>query len=201
MEYYAQLDSGSYYHIVNRAIGDEKLFRSSGNYAFFLSKFYKYLLTVTDIYAYALLPNHYHFLVKIKSIEELLRLRLKGKEFIYHDGWQSKFVMQHLSNFQNSYCKALNKTYNRKGALFMNSLRRKQITTDCHLNSIIFYIHKNPVHHGYCKAINEWGWSSYNVILSGNSSPLKGEEVLNWFGGKEGFIKYHNQPIDKRNNL
>ena len=198
MEYYAQLAAGNYYHIVNRAIGAEKLFGSSENYSFFLSQFYKYLLPVTDIYAYVLLPNHYHFLVKIKSNEELLTLRLKGKEFIYKEEWQSKFVMQHLSNFQNSYCKSLNAMYKRKGALFMNSLRRIQINTDSQLNTVVFYIHKNPVHHGYCKSINEWGWSSYNAILSGNPSPVKGAEVLNWFGGKERFIKYHNQPIDKK---
>ncbi len=41
---------------------------------FFLRKISENLLTVCDIYAYTLLPNHFHLLVKIKSEERLKSL-------------------------------------------------------------------------------------------------------------------------------
>jgi putative transposase len=66
------LEPSKYYHIFNRANGWEKMFFTDENYTFFISKFQYYISPVADIYAYCLIPNHLHFLLKIKSEKELI---------------------------------------------------------------------------------------------------------------------------------
>ena len=52
------------------------------------------------------------------------------------------------------------------------------------------------MHHQYCKKIYDWKWSSYASLLSALPTNLLRDEVMEWFGNKEAFIKYHKQPID-----
>jgi putative transposase len=55
------------------------------------------------------------------------------------------------------------------------------------------------VHHGFCKAIPDWCWSSYNSILTNTPTNLQRQKVLEWFGGTEKFIEYHTQQIHLKN--
>ncbi|MBY0424606.1 MAG: hypothetical protein K2Q22_03130, partial [Cytophagales bacterium] len=55
-------------------------------------------------------------------------------------------------------------------------------------------IHANPVHHGFVRNVADWNWSSYHALLSEKNTRLKREEVLGWFGGKEGFRNSHHHP-------
>jgi len=52
------------------------------------------------------------------------------------------------------------------------------------------------VHHGFVKDISEWKFSSYNAYLSQSATKLSKEAILDIFGTKEYFIKYHQQPIE-----
>ncbi len=65
------LEPNAYYHIYNRGINSGQIFNSEENYSFFLSKFDKYLSSVCDVLAYCLMPNHFHFLIKVKSQADL----------------------------------------------------------------------------------------------------------------------------------
>lgn len=89
--------------------------------------------------------------------------------------------------------------YRRMGALFIDYLRRVEVNSDLQFGSTIFYVHKNPVHHGLRKNISDWHWSSYKTFLSQSSTMVKREEVLKWFGSVEQFIQYHEQPIYLKN--
>ena len=108
----------------------------------------------------------------------------------------SDFILERFSNFLNGYAKAFNRQNKRKGALFMNYLRRVEIKKDSQLSAILFYIHKNPVHHGLVKEIETWKWSSFQTYLSELPTKLKRNEGLEWFGGRAEFIKFHSQPIE-----
>lgn len=55
------------YHIYNRANGNENLFRESRNYRFFLQKYFAYINPVAETYAYCLLPNHFHAMIRVRS--------------------------------------------------------------------------------------------------------------------------------------
>ena len=66
-----QIEPDKFYHIYNRGVNGNVIFKTESNYHFFLKKISEKLLSVCDIYAYSLLPNHFHLLVKIKSEEWL----------------------------------------------------------------------------------------------------------------------------------
>ncbi|MEI9943469.1 MAG: transposase [Chitinophagaceae bacterium] len=163
---------------------------------FFLSRYAKYISPIADTYCYCLLPNHFHFLIRIKEYKEIEKHFLELKPLkSFSPELVPEFIMQCFSNLLNSYTKAFNKMYDRKGGLFIDYMRRVEIKTDSQFGATVFYIHKNPVHHGYCEKPDQWSWSSYTTMLSGKPTKLLREEVLNWFGGSKGFIDYHSQPI------
>ena len=107
----------------------------------------------------------------------------------------SDFIMERFSNFLNSYTKAINKRYNRKGALFIDYLKRSKVNVHSDFTTYIWYIHKNAVHHQITKAIGQWQYDSYTSILSEAPTALLRTEIIEWFGSKDEYIKFHQQPI------
>ena len=81
----------------------------------------------------------------------------------------------------------------------MDYMRRVEVSTDAHYSATVFYIHKNPVHHGYCKDMAAWPWSSYKTILSDAPTKIERQKVLEWFGGRQRFIEYHSRPVHLKN--
>ena len=68
------------YHIYNHANGNDNLFYSDENYFYFLKRYSELLSPIVDTYAYCLMPDHFHWLVKIKSEKEVFDfLRTNGK--------------------------------------------------------------------------------------------------------------------------
>ena len=76
---YSSIQADSFYHIYNRANGDEKTFLDDENYQFFLRQYKKYIHPFVDTYCYCLMPNHFHFLLKVKNEQELYQALLKVK--------------------------------------------------------------------------------------------------------------------------
>ncbi len=66
----APLQYGQYYHIYNRGNNRENIFIEERNYRYFLKLYAKYIEPIAHTYAYCLLRNHFHFLVRIKTVEE-----------------------------------------------------------------------------------------------------------------------------------
>ena len=64
-------ETGYYYHIYNRGNNQENIFIEDINYEYFIILIKKYLIETCNIYAYCLLPNHFHILFQIKSLSEL----------------------------------------------------------------------------------------------------------------------------------
>ena len=188
MKYFDKFHPANFYHIYNHAVGDENLFRIHDNFIFFLNRYNKYISPIAKTFSYCLMPNHFHILIQVWDVEEIRRLAKNNHdEFDFH-----KFIMQQLSNFLNSYAKAFNKQHNRRGALFLDFTRRKEINDEFYFSRIINYIHQNPVHHGFCKSAADWEYSSYNSIISINkNTKLERNAVFDWFGGIEEFILFH----------
>ena len=195
--YHEPLVPDGIYHLFNRAVGSEKLFVCEGNYFFFLNKYFQHTEKICDTYCYCLLPNHFHFLIRIKSLDKLKlhyeEIKIKQQDFELQI--ISDFLMERFSNWLNSYTKAFNKTTSRKGGLFMDYTKRQKINNDASFGKLIHYIHSNPVHHGYCQKIEEWKFSSYEEIKSRSNIKLLHDDVLGFFGGVEPFVLFHRQPI------
>ena len=194
-DYHIPLLPDHSYHILGRAIGNEKIIREEMNYPFLLDKYNKHVQPVADTFSYCLLPNHFHFSVRIKNIIELeSHFKKKKPQKVFNPDLVPDFIMERFSNWLNSYTKAFNKTYDRKGSLFIDYLSRAEIQNKKQIAATTFYIHKNPVHHAFCKSMEEWHWSSYNTLLGNATTFLLQKEVLEWFDGKDGFINFHQQP-------
>lgn len=198
--YHLPLIPDNMYHVLSRAVGNEKLFLNEHNYTFFLKKYKQYIFPIADTFAFCLLPNHFHFLIQIKPVLILEDYFTRKKNNTSINFQQiPDFIMECFSNFLNSYTKSFNKVYQRKGALFIDYLRRVEVKGDAQFGSTIFYIHRNPVHHGYASSVSSWRWSSYNTLVGNSETILKREEVLNWFGEISAFKRYHDQPIYLKN--
>ncbi len=61
----------NYYHIYNHANGSDNLFLNSENYRYFLQRYATFINPIADTFAYCLMPNHIHFLIRIKSGPDL----------------------------------------------------------------------------------------------------------------------------------
>ncbi len=203
------LKSEKFYHIYNHGNGSDAIFFNDDNYIYFLKKFTEYISPIANTYAYCLMPNHFHFLIQIKSEEDLFRflkendklpdenITLTGFKTLSGGVTEIDFFSLHISkqfsNFFNGYSQALNKQQNRKGNLFIRSFRRKEITSSEYLKSLILYIHSNPVHHGFVEKITDWKFSSYHSMISDKVTQLKRNEVIELFEGIENFKFCHQQ--------
>ena len=165
---------GQNYHIFNSGNNHESIFRDEKNYRYFLNLFQKHVLPIAETYAYCLLPNHFHFLVRLKEHKDLPGFgNLAGLE------------KPHLSfsRLFNSYTKAFNKTYQRSGSLFEKPFKRKVITSHTHLTHLVIYIHQNPQRHGITSDFRNWPFSSYQAIVSPQDTWLDETTVFTWFNG------------------
>ncbi len=181
------LSPNSIYHVYNRANGSERLFLSDDNYNYFLKKYREYISPIADTYCYCLMPNHFHFLLLIKSEKELVGLTGLKKE----EKPDANYLSKQFSNLFNGYTQALNKQTGRKGSLFMRPYKRIAVTDSKYLINLVKYIHCNPVEAGICRNLIEWKYSSYNQLLSTSETFIKREGVLDWFGDIENFKVMH----------
>ena len=78
--YHAPLLPGNFYHVLNRGNNQENIFLTDDNYRYFLKKWEKYILPYTEILAYCLMPNHFHFLIRVKPEKEILSTALENLE-------------------------------------------------------------------------------------------------------------------------
>jgi len=74
MEQHAHLEPGRYYHIFNRGINGANIFLEERNFAYFLNLYAKHVEPVAEIFAYSLLRNHFHLLVRVRGPTETLEV-------------------------------------------------------------------------------------------------------------------------------
>jgi hypothetical protein len=80
----------------------------------------------------------------------------------------------------------------------MDYMRRVRIDEDHRASNTVFYIHKNPVHHGLASRIDEWPFTSYREYTRNLFWMVNSHEVIEWFGTIENFIRFHQQPIERK---
>ncbi len=190
------LVAGQFYHLYNRGNNGEDLFREPRNYAHFLELYIRHVHPVVDTFAYCLMPNHFHLLVRPKDLNLLGFKNLEGLRrgadlpgFRNLEGLYS----QRLSNLFNAYTKAVNKAYQRTGSLFEKNFHRVWIDSDSYLTHLVCYIHRNPQKHGFCADFRTYRYSSYQAIVQAKNSRVLWDELLSWFGSLQAFDEYHAQ--------
>ena len=189
------LEPDGYYHIYNRGINGTKIFENDANYSYFLKQFSKYVIEVADVFAYCLMPNHFHFLLKVKSkasldcfLNQNVNRSIVSKEGLHA---AQNITSKQISKFISSYTQAFNKVNNRHGGLLERPFKRIKIDSEEYLKNLIVYIHQNPTDLNI--DFRNFKYSSYHSILSNAKTNLLRDEVLEFFGGYENFIFCHNK--------
>ena len=212
------LQPNTTYHIFNHANGFENVFREPENNRFFLEKYQRYILPLTETYAYCLMPNHFHLVVRIRKrvvIESLIQNKIdsKNKNFSnptnfpkvqnfgkvenqkISDSEIEKFLSKQFSNLFSSYTQAFNKVNHRMGSLFIKNFKRDPILIKEHFTNAVIYTHRNPIHHGFRVNYDEWPYSSYFDIVHEKETFVETLKLLKIFEGRESFIKMHHDSL------
>ena len=169
------LEKDNYYHIYNKGINGTDIYFTEENKYYFLQQLDKYLSQKISIYAYCLMDNHFHLVVRVDENE--------------------KMVTQAFSNFFNSYAKSFNKQNDRTGSLFEKHFKRIKLESEEYLRNLIVYVHLNPKNH-YDLDFEKFKFSSYNSIVSNKETKIKSDEIIELFGDLDNFIFCHNQRND-----
>ena len=188
------LDFGKYYHIYSRGIDRCTIFFEERNYPFFLRRYAYYVEPVADTYAYVLLRNHFHALIRTRTAEEqeawyAQTLRVCETRRVL------KSPSQQLGNVLNSYTKAINEAYHRTGSLLQHPFGRIEVTSESYLVNLVRYIHLNPERHGLVDDFRLWPYSSYGALKADKPTRLRRDDVLAWFSSRQGFEEAHAQPL------
>jgi REP element-mobilizing transposase RayT len=187
------LEPGKYYHIFNRGNNRELIFRSEENYRYFLQKYREYVHPHVETYSYCLMPDHFHFVIRVKPFQEKRRRLQKSRRLLKSSSSALSPISKAFKDFFISYAKSFNKRYHRTGSLFQYKFKRKEIGKEDYLIRLICYIHANPIAAGLCTRFGDWKFSSYNAMVGKSPTGLNRSAVLEWFGGRENFVHVHEE--------
>lgn len=207
---FQKLINGECYHVFNRSVQKEEILKSSkllnrtldlfGFYRFPQKLRYSYFQRLKDglqneylkqlekltpfieIYAFSLMPNHYHLLLK--------QLQDKGIE---------KF----LSNFQNSFAKYFNLLKDRNGPVFQCPFKAKHISTDAEFLHISRYIHLNPITSSIIdlEELDNYPWTSFGSYISKNNSLVNTEPIIKICGSSLKYLSFVKNRADHQKKL
>ena len=217
------LINGKVYHIYNRGNNKRDLFAETADYEHFLSLYDRFVTPVAETFAWVLMPNHFHFLVRIK--ENILykyskhdrqtnsvvnRLEKEDSQWFREHKWETVRVSdspdsghtkkpvphRHFSHLFNAYTRYFNTRTGGTGNLFERPFKRKEVKNEIYMKKLMVYIHNNPVHHGFCEHPLEYPWSSYLSITSNKQTKLNRKAVIEMFQDKQVFEDAHHQDVE-----
>ncbi len=205
------LKFGQYYHVYNRGNNRQNIFLERRNYPYFLQLYIKYLLPVATTFAYCLLPNHFHFLLRTYTKEEQRAYWFEQQRQQIGPLSESGPISpakpkpfkltepsRAFNNMFIAYTRAVNKATGRTGALFERPFGRKLVNSDAYFQTLIVYIHQNPQHHRFVNDFRDWKWASYGAFNSSGTSHIKRAEAIEWFGDMPSFLEAHQREADAK---
>src|SRR5690606_25022373 len=204
INYWEKFEFGAIYHLFNKTIGGRKLFLGDMDYTRFLNKFDRYFGPYINLYAFCLIPNHYHFMFRVKTLEEINQNKLKyegSKEAVTFLKIRTEidpFLTDQLRRWFSGTSLYMNKKYNVSGQLFLEKAKRVSVKTEKKVFYLLCYIHHKPIHHGITNKYEDWPHSSYLKYLSLNPD-LGYVELLTMLGnedlltGRSCFIRMHEE--------
>lgn len=165
------LVGGAIYHILNRGNGRQEVFHKEYDYKAFIDLMAKSKkLCPIKIFAYCLMPNHFHMVLMPSKAEDLSR---------------------YMHWLMSSHVRRYHRHYGSSGHIWQGRYKSFIIQEDEHLLMVLKYVEANPIRAGLVKSSKEWLWSSHKDRLNGtysllNKSPLSLPD--NW-------VEYVNGPF------
>ena len=157
---------GAWYHIMNRGLGRQEIFRCDEDRSLFLE-----ILGATvgtygiEVHTYSLMPNHYHLLIHTPTAG-------------------ISRAMRHLNGV---YTQKVNRCWKSDGPIFRGRFKAILVEREEYLTELVRYIHLNPVRAGLCQHPQDHRWSSHEAYLRRGKGRgwLEVNEVLLRFGRTE----------------
>ena len=174
------------YHIMNRALNKQTLYDDEQDFLYFL-KVLKDVKTKThfDLYAYCVMTNHYHLLIK------------------EHDVKISVIMNKINSRYANYY----NLKNERTGYVFNDRFHSESVDSMPYLFRCARYIHQNPVKAGLCDKTYNYKFSSIHAYRrqKGNYLNLVDTDYINKNFKSNEFVSWndlesHDRCMDIANN-
>ena len=172
----ARIDApGALHHIIIRGIERRNIFRSDYDKQNFLKRLSVLIPeTKTDCFAWALMSNHVHLLLRTGStpISVLMNRLLTG-----YAGW-------------------FNKKYRRHGQLFQNRYKSILCQEDLYLKELVRYIHLNPLRAGLVgnlDMLDKYLWCGHHLLMNESEETWQNiDYVYGYFSSlkKEALQKY-----------
>lgn len=155
------------YHIMLRGIDKRNIFLQQSDY----QKFIYYISKAKEkssftLYAYCLMTNHVHILLKPEA-EEIGNI---------------------VRRIAVGYAQYHNNKYGRAGHLFQNRFKSEPIYDNRYFLTVLRYIHQNPIKAGIIKNLRNYPWSSYfEYIGEDNTNIVYTTFALEFFQNLENF--------------
>ncbi len=200
------IEYAQFYHIFNRGNNYENIFLEKADYEYFLELYDIFIDSVAETYAWCLMKNHFHILLRIKDESKVgyfdsadarsedmyikWRTHFPGKPHKNHI--KKPKPSEQFKHLFSAYTMWFNKKYKRKGSLFSKNFERIRITNEIYYSNLIVYIHNNPVKHGFANHTSNYPWSSYLTVVSTKNTKLKRDDVISHFETIENFKYMHN---------
>jgi len=195
------LKDNTLYHIYNQGNNRQKIFFSRENYLFFLKKIKLYIIPHADILAWCLMPNHFHLMVFIHSLE----ISVSDQPGTTINSGNVRNMNDSIGLILRTYTRAFNKQKKRSGSLFKTHTQAeaisgiKGITPSYYITSreeeldkqipeeeypqICFnYIHDNLVMAKLVQQPENWEFSSYRDYCGLRNGTLINKERASAFG-------------------
>ena len=173
----ARIDApGAFHHIICRGIERRKIFYDNADRENFLVRFASILIeTLTPCYGWALLPNHFHLLLRTgnASISTVMRRLLTG------------------------YAVSFNRRHRRHGHLFQNRFKSILCQENVYLKQLVRYIHLNPLRAKTVSQLSDlikYPYSGHSAIMGKIKRDFQHVDyVLRLFGEKNAAARrsYH----------
>ena len=158
------------YHIMLRGINQQVIFEDDEDYIQFIKTLEKYKTVCGyKIFAYCLMSNHVHILIKVgKEDLELILKRIAGS-YVYWYNWK----------------------YYRKGHLFQDRFKSECVEDDAYFLTVLRYIHQNPLKAKIVNKVSDYKYSSYNEYIHPNNTLIDNDFVLEMMSIGE-FVEFNN---------
>jgi putative transposase len=207
------MKAGRTYHIFNRGNNRESIFPSDEDKAYFDSKMLAALQKIAFIYTCSILDNHFHYVIKIKSRNQIYKLIAsdeKLKKFVKnlpppekYKNKKSYIISRVLSEILRrcfiGYAMYFNKKYDRTGSVFSKSFKRKEIRDKQYLRDCIIYVNRNITNHFPEMDFRRYKWSWYSKFLHSKYIDSLKDTFFDFeglFGDIENFIYLHTRKDD-----
>ncbi len=170
-----QKSQSDIYHIMLRGIDKQNIFEDDEDKEKFLSILKDcQAISGYGIFAYCLMNNHAHILLK-EGKENLGQIFKRiGARYVYWYNWK----------------------YQRTGHLFQDRFKSEPVEDDAYFLSVLQYIHQNPVTAGLVKAAEEYAYSSYKEYIKNKKSSFVDSRYVYEIIEKKEFIRIHKEKAD-----